>query len=173
MKPARAYNRWKADTEASLQLRLLAAGLKRGAFYDRRISVGFVWHEADRKRDPDNIRAGAKLVMDALARGAVNPVTKKRAQGLFLHCDGAHCVRGFDGDAFCYPGEPSYRGPGVELVVTLWAPMTPGGVELDTAGCRLWLPGRLPDFNELSAAREQGVRRMVHRQFREKNLGSA
>jgi hypothetical protein len=157
VKAVRAYNRWKADTEDALVLRLRAAGLKRGAFAGRRISIGFVWHEHDRKRDPDNVRGGAKLVMDALAR-----------RGGFLHCDGAHCVRGFDGDCFVYRGEHGYRGPGVELAVTAWALMPPEHTrELDIAGVRLWLPGRLPDYNELSAAREQGARRMIWRQQRE------
>jgi hypothetical protein len=163
-----SYNRLKVDTEDALVWRLKAAGLRPGAFEGRRVSIGFIWHEPDEKRDPDNIRGGAKLVMDALAR-----------RGKFIHCDGWHCVRGFDGDAFLSPQEPGYRGPGVELVVSIWSPIPTvdrGGhvaSELQTAGVRLWLPGRLPDTNAMGAAREQGVRRMVWRQLRERGHGEA
>ena len=35
------------------------------------VAVAFSWHEPDKRRDPDNVIAGKKWVLDALVRGGV------------------------------------------------------------------------------------------------------
>jgi len=76
------------------------------------VLVCFHWRERDRRRDPLDIRAACKFVLDALA-GADRPNDRQARAGI-LHCDGWHCVRGvLDDFSVAREGEP----PG--LVVTI------------------------------------------------------
>jgi len=102
----------------------------------RRADLAFMWAEPDHRRDPDNVAAGGrKLILDALVIAGV------------LATDGARHVGSF-GDVFAY----GMTTPGV--VVTL-----SDGKEAAT----FTIPHRLPDLNELLAARDAGARRMIYR----------
>jgi hypothetical protein len=63
--------------------------------------VGFHWLERDRRRDPLDIRAACKLVLDGLCEPD-RPGDRQPRASVF-HCDGWHCIRGvvdhFDVDA--------------------------------------------------------------------------
>ena len=89
----------------------------------------FTWHEPDRRRDKDNVRAGGtKLILDALVTAKVLPADDNRY------------VAGFKGDLF------RYGNGGVQ-------------VELSTLGASwaVYIPHRLPDENEIGEAREVGA----------------
>jgi len=93
----------------------------------------FVWLEADRHRDPDNVRVGAKLILDALVLGGVLPG------------DGAAVVGGFATDVFGYGFQPS---------VGVFAREDLNGPDV----WRMDIPFRLPDLNEIiAAARQDGI----------------
>jgi len=99
-----------------------------------RPAFSFIWFEPDRKRDPDNVRAGGtKLILDALVLAGV------------ITGDGARTVDGFMGDVFVY-GERE----GVD--VSAWTP------EANAASWVMAVPFRLPDMNEMiAAARNDGI----------------
>lgn len=104
------------------------------------VVVGFEFHEPDRHRDPDGVLSGAmKLVMDAAVDGG------------FLPSDGAEHVRGFCGAVFFYGGGGSFGNGGLAVDFH----------DADLVTHRVILPFRLPDLNELLAARELGVRRQL------------
>ena len=56
------------------------------------VLVCFHWRERDRRRDPLDIRAACKFVLDALCEPD-RPHDNQARAGV-LHCDGWHCVRG-------------------------------------------------------------------------------
>jgi hypothetical protein len=96
----------------------------------------FRWFEPDRKRDPDNVAAGGtKLILDGLVVAGV------------LETDGARHVASFQHE-FEYSGEARVVVTADEVAPTKAA-----------AGLRLVIPHRLPDLNELLAAREVGALR--------------
>jgi hypothetical protein len=51
--------------------RAQSAGLHRLGAFAVPVAVRFEWVERDRKRDPDNIRAGAKAILDGLVKAGV------------------------------------------------------------------------------------------------------
>lgn len=57
--------RQKLLTEQAVMYAIQAAHLPS---FTGPITVAFAWHEPDLRRDPDNIRAGAKFLLDALVR---------------------------------------------------------------------------------------------------------
>lgn len=123
------------------------------------VVIEFWWHEPDRRRDPDNVRAGGtKLILDAFG-----PPRKNGGGGIgLLATDGPRGVAGFAGDSFIYPGNDEYRGPGVLVQ------FGPGDTDDWVCERTLWLPFRLPDHNELGAAREYGARKHAYRNGRAK-----
>jgi len=98
----------------------------------------FVWHEPDRKRDPDNVAAGGrKLILDGLVAAGV------------LETDGARHVGAFV-DEFEYDDDRLPAGVVVSACEVAGA---------DHQALSLTIPHRLPDLNELLAAREIGALR--------------
>ena len=63
-----SYTKLKQSLLQELWLTILTAKLVRPS---RPIRVVFNWYEPDKKRDIDNIRAGAKFIMDALVQAKV------------------------------------------------------------------------------------------------------
>lgn len=99
--------------------------------------IEFVWYEPDRKRDPDGVAAGgAKLILDGLVAAGI------------LAGDGSRNVRRLAHD-FVYDAQ-LLIGVEVRLLYPLghW---------------QVTIPHRLPDLNELLAARELGARRSMRR----------
>ena len=56
------YNRWKHDIQVRIQWEAKACRLRPVQWARFR----FTWRERNRRRDPDNVTAGAKFVLDAL-----------------------------------------------------------------------------------------------------------
>lgn len=54
------------------------------------VAVLFHWIERDHRRDPLDVRAGAKFVMDALCGADRRGDTQARSG--IIHCDGHHCI---------------------------------------------------------------------------------
>ena len=90
------YSAIKAQWTQTCALHALAAGLRRMA----RVQLAFRWVERDRKRNPDNIAAGHKFVLDGL-------VTAK-----ILDNDGWSQIAGWS-DTFEVGAKP-----GVEITIT-------------------------------------------------------
>lgn len=70
-----------------------------------RVKVSFTWYEASKRRDPDNVRVGAKFILDALVKAKV------------LATDGWAGIAGLT-DTFIYRPET----PGVEVTLESEAP---------------------------------------------------
>ncbi len=84
-----AYARLKFETQSAIvgyarraRLRPLLPG----------VLLGFHWFERDRRRDPLDIRAACKFVVDALCEPDRPGDRQPRAS--VIHCDGWHCMRG-------------------------------------------------------------------------------
>jgi len=56
------------------------------------VLVGFEWWERDRRRDPLDVRASCKFVLDALCEP--DRAGDRQPRASVMHCDGWHCVRG-------------------------------------------------------------------------------
>lgn len=137
-----SYNALKRRWTNTVALLAMAQRLPREVSAAGPVDFAFAWHEPDRKRDPDNVSAaGRKLILDGLVTAGV------------LVKDGAAHVAGFVGECFVYPGDDDYGGP-----LVLCSGTTMGGAQF-----QLRIPHRLPDLNELFAARELGVRRDIAR----------
>lgn len=54
------------------------------------VLVAFHWIERDHRRDPIDVRAGAKFVLDALSEHD-RPGDGQHRAGI-IHCDGHHCI---------------------------------------------------------------------------------
>lgn len=53
-----------------------------------RVALIITWHEPDRRRDPDNIMAGQKFILDALVQAGVIPNdSQKYIQGILHRFD--------------------------------------------------------------------------------------
>lgn len=101
--------------------------------FDGRVSVAIVWHEADHKRDPDGVDAGAKFVLDGLVKAGV------------LRGDKAANIAGRSYE--CRYGAAT---PGAQIELT----------ELTITGRRFecFIPQRFPDMNEIIVAvRQDGI----------------
>jgi hypothetical protein len=109
------------------------------------LAFAFEWHEPNRHRDKDNVRGGAKFILDGFVKA-----------GLLPNDTPAH-VSGFAGDWYVYPDEPNYRGEGVLVDIGH------GGPGWFTFLGRIWIGVRLPGTNEQGAAREYGARKSVYR----------
>lgn len=134
--PTLAYNELKRAHQNTVALLLRASGVREPITTPIRPS--FEYHEPDRHRDPDGVASGArKIILDALVAIAAIPK------------DTHQFVAGFGAESFFFPGDAGYQGAGVAVLIELR---------------RVWLPGRLPDFNELRAAVELGVRRQIRRE---------
>jgi len=122
-------------------LKRLEESLMTGPFFDfprlGPVTFRFGWMEPDMKRDPGGVRGGGtKLILDALVRSKALPQ------------DTAAHVAGFAGDSFMYGGA-------VGVQVEAWTGQEPE---------RPWFwafAERLPDENEMLAARELGARRQM------------
>lgn len=66
----------------------------------KRVFIRFTWYEENRRRDPDNVRAGAKFILDALQKNGK------------LKNDNSKWIAGFAGDIFVYG-----KGQGVLIEV--------------------------------------------------------
>lgn len=106
------------------------------------VRLEFDWQLVDRRRDPDGIAAGgAKIILDAL-----QPTHPSRGPGAgVIHCDGCHCVTALSHE-FTFGVSRESEGVWVRLL-----------------SVERFIPGRLPDLNELLAAREAGARTMIAR----------
>ncbi len=130
-----SYNRLRRVHLDALVVQLRALRL---LTVDAPATFTFSWAEPDRHRDPDNIAAGGtKLVMDALVDAGVLPK------------DGAAYVAELH-HGFRY--DRGATGSGVHVAI-----------QLPLVLQAFFLRGRLPDLNELLAARELGARRMMRR----------
>lgn len=113
------------------------------------------WHEPDRRRDKDNIRSAMKFLLDGIVKSGKLPN------------DGNGVIAGFDGDCFLYPGNEKYRGPGVVVflhtVPPQWALLRGATESIEEWWAVLRIDARMPDYNEMSAAREYGARKHVYR----------
>lgn len=155
-----SYNAFRKRTLEGLVLKLRAA--HPGAVGRPPVAIpqpthlAFDWHEPDRGRDCDNVSgSGRKLVIDALVEAG------------WLADDGPRFVAGFGDERFFYPGEPGFRGPGVEVYIRTNGPtvaVAPGVTRVSSL--RAFLPGRLPDWNEDVNRIEVGVRRSLLRAVR-------
>jgi hypothetical protein len=106
-----------------------------------RVRIALVWCERTKHRDPDGVSSGGrKLLLDGLVKAG-------RLTG-----DGAAQIGGFT-DSFFWDADE--EGVKVEMI---------SGV-LGIVGSAFF-PYRLPDLNELLAARELGARRQQRRQLR-------
>ena len=118
------------------------------------IALSWRWYEPDARRDPDGISGGGrKLIVDALTS-----CTGRCRQPCGMHAgvfptDGHRHVQRFRWEEF-YVGLESERGGAIEAV-------TVGIYEGERIVGVFVVPARLPDLNELLAARELGARRMV------------
>lgn len=129
-----AYARLRRQHIGAIAMHVVAEGIRARGLSG--VRFGFEWLETDRRRDPDGISAaGRKLILDALkpAHRTTNPC----GLGL-IHCDGQHCIDGFDGDEFILSDRPAVRvrchgADGAFLFSVV-------------------LPLRLPDENEMLAA---------------------
>lgn len=142
----------------ALWLTTIASYAKRQRLPERargwRFPVGltFRWWEPDARRDPDGISGGGrKLLIDALTT-----CTGRCAAGCSLHAgvlptDGHRDVFRFRWEEF-YLGWKSEGGSAIEGV-------TVGLFDGEKLAGVLVVPARLPDLNELLAARELGARR--------------
>jgi hypothetical protein len=74
------------------------------------VSIMFTWHEKDRRRDPFDLRAGSKFIMDALC-GPDRDGDRQPRAGI-LHCDGWHCIND-PHDVY----EVTADAPGVEVAI--------------------------------------------------------
>lgn len=43
----------------------------KGALIDNRVNVKITWYSATKKRDPDNIAAGVKFILDGMVKGGI------------------------------------------------------------------------------------------------------
>lgn len=141
------YNGLKRRWTEDIALLAIAAKLKPAPVP---AVLAFTWHEPDKMRDKDNVRGGAKLILDGLVAAKV------------LRDDGNRYVLGFAGDYYVYPGSAVYRGPGIDV----WIGAGPIGAFEGAVKQRLWIPHRLPDMNAMGAAREYGARKSVYRRGR-------
>lgn len=66
--------------------------LKKLPCYQNPVIIDFVWHEENRKRDPDNVASAKKYILDALVKAG-------KLQG-----DSPKFIAGFS-DRFCYGRE--------------------------------------------------------------------
>ncbi len=64
-----AYGRMKREEADRIGLHILAQRIRPV----RRARISFRWVEPNAKRDPDNIRAGAKFILDALVERGILP----------------------------------------------------------------------------------------------------
>jgi len=130
------YNTLKAMWTTTVAAYARKAGLPAAARHWRfPIVLGFWWFEPDRHRDPDGVSGGGrKLILDGLVGAGVLPT------------DSSKHIERFRGDEFRYG-----MGEGVSV----------GFFEVETFRAALLIPAKLPDLNELLAARELGARRMV------------
>lgn len=136
-----SYNVLKRRWTNTVALLARAQHVTRFAASAGRVAVGFEWHEPDRKRDIDGVSAGGrKLILDGLVAAGV------------IESDGPRCLAGFAAESFLYPGDDGYAGP--KVLVAIYGG---GGIG------KLSIPHRLPDLNQLLAARELGVRRDIAR----------
>tara|TARA_R110000824_G_scaffold8358_3_gene37798 strand:+ start:681 stop:1145 length:465 start_codon:yes stop_codon:yes gene_type:complete len=76
-----AYSSEKKKLTTSVALMALSAGLTP---VEGRCFVRFLWHEPNKRRDYDNIRAGAKYILDGLVQAGI------------IQDDGWRCVTGLD-----------------------------------------------------------------------------
>ena len=76
-----AYSSEKKKLTTSVALMALSAGLTP---VEGRCFIRFLWHEPNKRRDYDNIRAGAKYILDGLVEAGI------------IQDDGWRCVTGLD-----------------------------------------------------------------------------
>jgi len=127
---AESYNAVKARLQNDVAIHALKAGLPRPVPGPAWLS--FLWCEAERRRDPDNVRAGGtKIILDGLVQAKVLPK------------DGVRDVVRFAGDDYEY-------GARVGVVVT---------VGVQALVWRFFFPHRLPELGELLRAEARGARR--------------
>ena len=108
-------NKRKQENERHVAGYALEAMREAGWVPDERLCfVGLTFVEPDRRRDDDNVFAGAKYVLDALCR-------PHPSGGRIMHANGAGAV--IDDDPFhvclhCRRGEEDKRNPGIRVRIT-------------------------------------------------------
>lgn len=101
------------------------------------VVLEFDWHEADRHRDPDNVAAASKFIIDGMVNAHVLAGDNHRSVESLVH-------------RFVYPGDEGYDRRGVGVVVWL--------VDRTVRVEALWFGVRFPDLAELIvAARQDGI----------------
>ncbi len=78
----RVYAAMKASHTSAVTLFARKARLKPIDF----AVFGFDWHEPTRRRDPDNLMAGAKFILDGLVKAGVIPNDGWDNVGGLVHC---------------------------------------------------------------------------------------
>lgn len=153
--PAADYNGLKAlwgVTVASYAKRQRLPGT--AATWAWPVSLSWRFYETDAHRDPDGIASGGKkLIIDALTTCTARCGRACGQHAGVLPTDGHKHVKRSRWEEF-YIGFTTERGVVVEGV-------TVGFYEGEKVVGVLAVPAKLPDFNELRAAVEVGVRRQL------------
>lgn len=68
------YNKMKQDKTALVRFEAIRAGLKPM----KTVKIRLKWNEINRRRDPDNIQAGVKFVLDGLKASGIIPDDSQR-----------------------------------------------------------------------------------------------
>lgn len=132
--PPRGYAEIKRDFTGRVATICAASGAR---CMSGPVALEFDWHEADRHRDPDNIAAASKFIIDGMVNAHVLAGDNHRSVTRLVH-------------RFVYPGDEGYDRRGVGVVVWLLY----GAVRVDA----LWFGVRFPDLAELIvAARQDGI----------------
>jgi hypothetical protein len=66
-----AYSRMKKEWTDRVWAISKSTGINKPAAFDRPVSLQFVWVERDKKRDPDNVTAARKFILDGLVNAGV------------------------------------------------------------------------------------------------------
>lgn len=150
-----SYNAFRKRAIEALVLRLRAAHPsavgRPPCNFPRPALVACDWHEVARNRDTDGIvSGGTKLVHDALVEAG------------WFDDDGPRFIV-MGPPRFFYPGDVGHKGAGVEVWIGHVTPPSLTGPQHHAHATRAWLPGILPDFNEIRAMIEHGARRSQRR----------
>jgi hypothetical protein len=101
----RYYARMKREWTEIVWAEVTSARLPR---FPGGVYVSFVWHEADQRRDPDNVAAGKKFVLDGLVRAGV------------IKNDKAEVLLGLR-DHFDWEAPVAHRGVSFEVSTEGWS----------------------------------------------------
>lgn len=66
-----AYARMKKDWTDRVWAIAMSTGINKPGPFQRRVALQFVWVEKDKRRDPDNVAAARKFVLDGLVNAGV------------------------------------------------------------------------------------------------------